>query len=94
MNIFSLTKISRKICDFLREDLFSFLGEHLRVVSLALSIPVLGLGKVCPRKVGNWSWARIFFCVVGLEPRVLDSTSRRKHFNKQTEIELPPAAAL
>ena len=25
MNIFSLTKISRKICDFLREDLFFFL---------------------------------------------------------------------
>ena len=93
MNIFSLTKISRKNCDFLREDVF-FLGKHLRVVSLALSIPVLGLEKVCPRKVGNWSWAQIFFCVLGLEPRVLDSTSTRKHFNKQTEIELPPAAAL
>ena len=75
MNIFSLTKISRKIRDFLREDLFFFfffLGEHLRVVSLALSIPVLGLEKVCPRKVGNWSWARIFF--VSLASSLVSST--------------------
>ena len=60
MNIFSSTEISRKICDFLREDLiFSWSCEHLRIVSL--SIPVLGFERVCPGKVVNWSWPRIFF---------------------------------
>ena len=34
------------------EDLFFFFGEHLRLCpwSLASSIPVLGLKRVCPRK--------------------------------------------
>ena len=52
-------------------------GEHLRLCpwSLALSIPVLGLESVCPRKGYPWPWPRIFFCVLGLEPCVLDSTS-------------------
>ena len=41
MNIFSLTKISRKICDFLREDLcFSW---------RTLARCVLGLEHSCPR---------------------------------------------
>ena len=55
------TPISRRLCEklFLRPFFF---GEHLRLCpwSLASSIPVLGLG---------------FFCVLGLEPYVLDSTS-------------------
>ena len=54
-------------------------------LSLASSIPVLGLERVCPRKGCPWPWPRIFFvslaldffCVLGLglEPCVLDSTS-------------------
>ena len=73
----SLSEISRKICDFMREEpLFCFcfrrtpeilrkicnfckkncfVGEHLRFVSLASSIPVLGLKRVGPRP-------RIFLC--------------------------------
>ena len=48
------------------EDLF--IGEHLRLCpwSLASSIPVLSLERVCPRK--GCPWPRIFFCVLGLEP--------------------------
>ena len=41
-------------------------------LALASSISVLGLQKVCPRK--GCPWPRIF-CVLGLEPCVLDSTS-------------------
>ena len=43
-------------------------------LALASNIPVLGLESVCPRKVGPWPWLRIFFCVLGLEVCVLDST--------------------
>ena len=52
----------------------SFFGEHLRLCpcSMASSIPVLGFERVCPRK--GCPWPRIF-CVLGLEPCVLDSTS-------------------
>ena len=41
------------------EDLF-FFGEHLRLYpwSLALSILVLGLESVCPRKGCPWPWPR------------------------------------
>ena len=52
-----------------------FFGEHLRLyprsLALALSIPVLGLGKAVLR------FGSRFFCVLGLglEPCVLDSTS-------------------
>ena len=39
-----------------------FFGEHLRLCpwSLASSIPVLGLEKVCPRK--SCPWPQIFLC--------------------------------
>ena len=52
-----------------------FFWKTLAAVSLALSIPVLGFVRVCPRK--DRPWPRIFFCVLGLglEPYVLDSTS-------------------
>ena len=45
--------------------------------SLASSIPVLGLERVCPRKVGLWPWPRVFLCILGLgfEPCILDCTS-------------------
>ena len=59
MTFFSLSEISRKICDYLREDLFCL--ENTRPLcpwSLALSISVLGFEKVCIRKVGRWP--RIF----------------------------------
>ena len=56
-----------------------FFWEHLRLcpwsLALASSIPVLGLESVCPRKGCPWPWPRIFFCVLSLEPCVLDSTS-------------------
>ena len=42
--------------------------------SLASSIPVLGLERVCPRKGCPWPCPRMF-CVLGLEGCVLDSTS-------------------
>ena len=48
-------------------------------LTLASSIPVLGLERFCPRKGCPW----IFFCVLGLglEPYVLDSTSDKlRHF--------------
>ena len=54
-----------------REDLFFCLGEHLRLMSLALSIPALGLEKsVLGLGLG-------FFRIIGLgfERCVLDSTS-------------------
>ena len=61
---------------FLKTFFIFVIGEHLHLCpwSLALSIPVLGLESVCPRK--GCPWARIF-CVLGLglEPWVLDSTS-------------------
>ena len=75
--------------EFLQKNLRCFCAKTLFFVentcalcswSLALSIPVLGLESVCPRKVGPWPWLwprpRIF-CVrgLGLEPCVLDSTS-------------------
>ena len=65
------------------EDLFFFFGEHLRLCpwSLASSIPVLGLERVCPRKGCPWPWPRIFFCVLGLEPCVFDSTSAKIMFD-------------
>ena len=52
-----------------------FFWRTLSLVSLASSIFVLGLERVCPRK--GCPWPRIFFCVLGLglEPCVLDSTS-------------------
>ena len=43
-----------------------FFGEHLRLcpwsLTLASSIPVLGLESVCPRKGCPWPWPRIFLC--------------------------------
>ena len=49
-----------------------FLGEHLCVVSLALSIPVLGLERVCLQEVDPWPWPRISF--VSLASMVVSST--------------------
>ena len=43
-------------------------------LALASSIPVLGLESVYPRKGCPCPWPRIF-CVRGLEPYVLNSTS-------------------
>ena len=62
------------------EDLFFFFfGEHLRFVSLVLG---LGLEHSCPWPRECLSSERLslalasdFFCVLGLEPCVLDSTS-------------------
>ena len=56
---------------------FRFFGEHLRAVSLVSSIPVLGLERVCPQKLGPWPWPRTFFGVLGLGFKrcILDSTS-------------------
>ena len=54
-----------------REDLFFRFGEHLHLVSLALSIPVLGLEKsALGLDLG-------FFCIIGLsfERCVLGSTT-------------------
>ena len=47
---------------------FFFFGEHLRLCpwSLASSIPVLGLERVCPRKGCPWPWPRIFFVSLAL----------------------------
>ena len=52
---------------------FFFFGEHLRLCpwSLASSIPVLSVERVCPRKGCPWPRPRIF-CVLGLVwPRAL-----------------------
>ena len=35
--------------------------KKLCPLSLALTIPVLGLERACARKVGPWPWPRIFF---------------------------------
>ena len=58
---------------------FFFFGEHLRFVSLVLG---LGLEHSCPWPRECLSSERLslalasdFFCVLGLEPCVLDSTS-------------------
>ena len=70
-----------------------FFGEHLRLCSwsfaLALSICVLGLERVCPQKGCPWRWTRIFFCVLGLEPCVLDSTSVNQYIFYQILIREP-----
>ena len=64
------------------EDLlfFVFFGEHLRFVSLVLG---LGLEHSCPwprecLSSERLSLASDFFCVLGLEPCVLDSTSAKE----------------
>ena len=51
-------------------------GEHLRLCpwSLALSIPVLGLESVCPRKGCPWPWPRIFFVSLALASSLVSST--------------------
>ena len=62
-------KFREKFAIFLRKDLF--FAEHLRVVpwslALASSILVIGLERVCPRKVGPWPRAlcpRLHFCLL------------------------------
>ena len=85
-----LPEILWKICNFRAKTffyLFIFFGEHLHVVTL-----ILGLGLwhsfAWPREnlsSESRSLAFDFFCVLGLEPCVLDSTSalyvlrRNKH---------------
>ena len=61
------------------EDLFFYFGEHLRLCPWSL---VLGLEHSCPWPRECLSSERLslalasdFFCVLGLEPCVLDSTS-------------------
>ena len=51
--------------------------EKLCPRSLASTIPILGLKRVCLRKVGPWPWLRIFLSPwpFGLERCVLDSIS-------------------
>ena len=63
-------------------ETFFFRGEHLRrrPRSLASSIPVHGLERVCPRK--GFPWPRFFYVLV-LEPCVLDSSSARDLFPMQ-----------
>ena len=61
--------------------------ENLCPRSLASTIPVLVLEKVCPRKVGPWPWPRIFFESLALmaskavssNPPLLISTSINLH---------------
>ena len=64
---------------FFLKTFFIFFGEHFRLfpwsLVLSSSIHVLGLERVCPQKACPWPWLRMFFCVLGLEPCVLDSTS-------------------
>ena len=64
----------KNFCD----DLFFFFGEHLRLcpwsLALALSIPVLGLESVCPRKGCPWPWPRIFFVCLALASSLVSST--------------------
>ena len=54
------TPINWRLPENFFEDIF--FGEHLRLCpwSLASSIPVLGLERVCPRK--GCPWPRIFLC--------------------------------
>ena len=57
-----------------------FFGEHLRLcpwsLALALSIPVLGLKRVCPSKGCPWPclWPRIFFVSLALASNFVSST--------------------
>ena len=48
--------------------------ENLCSRSLALTIPVLGLERVCPRKVYPLPWPRIFFESLALASKVVFST--------------------
>ena len=61
---------------FVLENARNF-AENLRYVFFLRTLTrcVLGLERVCPRKLGPWP--PIFFCFrgLGLKPRVLDSTS-------------------
>ena len=56
------------------EDIFSyfFFGEHLRLCPWSLSIPVLILKRVCPRK--GCPWPRIFFVSLALASSFMFST--------------------
>ena len=72
------------------EDLFFFFGDRLKIfcedlfffwralalvsLVLALSIPVLGLESVCPRKGCPWPWPRIFFVSLALASSLVSST--------------------
>ena len=69
-------KFYGKFASFLREDFFFYLLENTCALcpwSLSSSIPVLGLERLCPRKVSSWPWPQIFF--PWPQPCVLDSTS-------------------
>ena len=48
--------------------------EKLCPWSLASTIPVLCLERVCPEKVGSWPWPRIFFEPLALASNVESST--------------------
>ena len=70
------TAINWRLLEKNFEDLF--FGEHLRLcpwsLALALSIPVLGLESVCPRKGCPWPWPRIFFVSLALASSLVSST--------------------
>ena len=51
-----------------------FFGEHFRLCPWSLSIPVLGLESVCPRKGCPWPWSRIFFVSLALASSLVSST--------------------
>ena len=57
---------------------FFFFGEHLRLcpwfLTLASSIPVLGLESASPRKGCPWPWPRIFFVALALASSLVSST--------------------
>ena len=53
---------------------FFFFWRALALVSLASSIPVLGLESVCPRKGCPWPWPRIFFVSLALASSLVSST--------------------
>ena len=54
------------------EDLFFW--KTLAALSLASSIPVLGLERVCPRKGCPWPWPRVFFVSLALASSLVSST--------------------
>ena len=64
-------EILLKICNFYEQRHFFCLEITCKIVSLVIG---LGLLNSCPRIVGPWR-RFFFFCVLGLEPCVLDSTS-------------------
>ena len=53
--------------------------ENLCPWCLASIIPVLGLERVCSRKVGPWPWSRNFFESLALTSKVVPLTTPLHH---------------